>query len=166
MKMVVPLPTNGRDFLDEIFNVVEEVVSKYYQDTFLLEELEEFAEKTFLCYISDKKAEFTFQYVTVNLQIKGFLSYIRRENEVSDINLFSFFRTDVVERIHIRRMKKLLSEFVNDPNISKISWSALPANHANQAYQSFIKKHNGTIVNDGGLLNYCIDKNNPINNQR
>ena len=56
-------------------------------------------------------------------------------------------------------LKKLVEQY------SKITWSAMAGNPANDTYQKAVGLYGGTCKEEGGVIYYSIEKSNNKNNQ-
>jgi hypothetical protein len=89
----------------------------------------------------------------------GFAAYVVKDNEVTEIKIFSFNPNVGSGSILIRDLSKLLNELVE--KYKKVSWSAMKINPINRVYQIAIQKYGGGYKEDGDIIYYWID-NRPL----
>jgi hypothetical protein len=90
-------------------------------------------------------------------KLTGFAAYIVRDKEVLEIKMFSFTPLQSAT-ILIKDLDILLAKLVTE--YSKISWTALEKNPANQMYQKANIKYGGKKLrkDEEGIIHYCIER--------
>lgn len=91
---------------------------------------------------------------TVNGSV-GFAAYTVRNNEVTEIKMFSFYPTKESGSILIRDLSRLLTELVE--KYKKVFRSAMKINPANKICQRAIQQFGGSCKEDGDIIPYYIE---------
>jgi hypothetical protein len=146
-----------------------ELVEKFPQYGYLVDEIGVENEATTLLNVIEdtlRYRKFKSFFSKSGSKITGFVAYVSNGREVSDIKMFSFDPSRGGGTGLVIDLRRLLNDLVKDPNIIRISWSAMKDNPFNEAYQMAIGIYKGNSDENGEMVNYWIDKtqNQQLNN--
>ena len=141
----------------------EELIEKYPLYGFLIQELDLYKKNTLLDVIKGtlmgRRLGFASMFSMDGSQITGFAAYILEGYEVKEIKMFSLNPLKGGGKVLTIELKSLLDNFIKDPKISKIKWSAIKGNPFNDAYELVNDLYKGNEpYEENGVINYCIEK--------
>jgi hypothetical protein len=144
-----------------------ELVEKYPQYGYLVDEIGAENKSTTLLNVIEDTFRYGRKYKTFfsksGSKINGFAAYVLNGNKISDIKMFSFDPSRGGGAGLVIDLRRFLNNLVKDPNITKISWSAMRDNPFNEAYKMAIDIYQGNCEENGEIVDYWIDKTQNIN---
>jgi hypothetical protein len=150
MKLRTFLNTPAKDLPEQYKLLVQEITDEYANSTLLdLIKASVMGKKTIGANPLFSK--------TVN-GLVGFAAYVVKNDEVTEIKMFSFDPDTDSDSILVRDLNKLLSELVG--KYKKVSWSAMKINPVNEMYQRAIQQYGGSYKEDGDIIHYRIENDN------